>query len=82
MFSFQNAWPTKRKAVYTLVLSTYLFISSWHVRIGSDHNITCVLFKSTSLILVNLQAVAGGKKCFFRPVNFTSYRLIRRTLNL
>ena len=28
VFSFQNVWPIKTKAVYTLVLSIYSFISS------------------------------------------------------
>jgi len=35
----------------------------------SDRITTCVFFKNTSLILVNLQAVAGGKKhCFRREI--------------
>ena len=54
MFSFQNVWPIKTKAVYTSVLFHIFF--HFLVKIGSDHN----------LILVNLQAVAGGKKCCFR----------------
>ena len=54
MFSFQNEWPIKTKAVYTLVLF-HIFIH-FLVKIGSDHN----------LILVNLQAVSGSKKCCFR----------------
>ena len=37
MFSFQNVWPIKRKAVYTLLLfHIYLFI--FLVTIGLDHN--------------------------------------------
>ena len=36
MHSFQNAWPIKRKAVYTLVLfDIFIYLL---VRIGSDHN--------------------------------------------
>ena len=54
VFSFQNVWPIKTKAVYTSVLFHIFF--HFLVKIGSDHN----------LILVNLQAVAGGKKCCFR----------------
>ena len=38
MFFFQNAWPPKRKAVYTLVLF-YIFIRH---PIGSDHNLQAV----------------------------------------
>ena len=38
MFFFQNAWPPKRKAVYTLVLF-YIFI---RLPIGSDHNLQVV----------------------------------------
>ena len=54
MFSFQNVWPIKTKAVYTSVLFHIFF--HFLVKIGSDHN----------LILVNLQAVSGSKKCCFR----------------
>ena len=54
MFSFQNEWPIKTKAVYTLVLF-HIFIH-FLVKIGSDHN----------LIFVNLQAVASSKKCCFK----------------
>ena len=38
MFFYQNAWPPKRKAVYTLVLF-YIFI---RLPIGSDHNLQVV----------------------------------------
>ena len=38
MFFFQNVWPPKRKAVYTLVLF-YIFI---HLPIGLDHNLQAV----------------------------------------
>ena len=54
MFSFQNEWPIKTKAVYTIVLF-HIFIH-FLVKVRSDDNLT----------LVNLQAVAGGKKCCFR----------------
>jgi len=37
MFSFQNAWPRKRKAVYTFVLF-HIFIY-FLVRIRLDHNL-------------------------------------------
>ena len=47
MRSFQNVWPIKRKAVYTLVIF-HIFIHLL-VRIGSDHNslayILTLLFK-------------------------------------
>ena len=42
-----------------------------------------VFFKTTYVVLVNLQKVAGGKKfleLLLEVVNFTGYRLIRRTL--
>jgi len=44
-----------------------------------------VLFKTTCIVLVNLQKVAGGKKfleLLLGAVNFTGYRLIRRTLHM
>ena len=66
MLSFQNAWPINRKAVYTLVhfhTFTHLYLD----RIRSQLEITtCLFFITTYLILVNLQAVTGGKKCYFR----------------
>jgi len=43
-----------------------------------------VFFKTIYIVLVNLQQVAGGKKfleLLLEAVNFTSYRLIRRTLD-
>ena len=43
-----------------------------------------LLFKTTYIVLVNLQEVAGGKKflaLLLEAVNFTGYRLIRRTLD-
>ena len=41
------------------------------------------IFKTTYVVLVNLQEVAGPKNCcllLLEAVNFTSYHLIRRTL--
>ena len=63
MFSFQNTWPIKRKAVYTLVLfQVYLFI------FGSDHNFSFLkkylLFKFESTckqLQVVRSVVSGGK---------------------
>ena len=43
MFSFQNAWPIKRKAVYTLVLF-HIYLLIFVVRIGSDHNFLFLKF--------------------------------------
>ena len=57
MFSFQNAWPIKIKAVYTLVLFHIIHSFPWLALIT-----TCVFFKTTYFILVNLQLVARGKK--------------------
>ena len=57
MFSFQNAWPIKINAVYTLVLFHIIHSFAWLALIT-----TCVFFKTTYFILVNLQLVAGGKK--------------------
>ena len=67
MISFQNAWPIKRKAVYTLLcLLQYLFIFLVRIRLG--HNF---LFQKSTFLLVNLQAVAGGRKfCFSSGVKF------------
>ena len=42
-----------------------------------------VFFKTTYIVLGNLQKVAGGKKfleLLLEAVNFTDHRLIRRTL--
>ena len=42
-----------------------------------------VFFKTTYIVLVNLQEVAGGKNrllLLLEAVNFTGYGLIRRTL--
>ena len=39
MFSFQNAWPIKRKAVYTFSLVHFHILIHFPVRIGSDHNL-------------------------------------------
>ena len=53
VFYFQNVWPIKRKARYTFVLSHFIhFPCDYQIR-------SQLLF----LILVNLQALAGGKKC-------------------
>ena len=70
VFSFQNVWPIK-KAIYTLLL--------FHIIIRSFPWTTCLFFK-TYVILVNLQAVVGGKKCCLRRENVTGYRLIRRRM--
>ena len=43
MFFFQNVWPIKRKAVYTLVL--FQIFIHFLDRIGWDH--TSVFFKTT-----------------------------------
>ena len=46
MFSFQNAWPIKRKAVYTFSLVHFHMFIQFPVRIGSDHNLHCIFFKN------------------------------------
>ena len=65
MFSFQNAWPIKRKPEYTLLL--FHIFSHF---LGACENWTgpqlANFLKVLSLILVNLQAMSGGKKCHFR----------------
>ena len=60
MLSFQNAWPIKREAVYTLV-HFHIFIYYLN-RIGSQ---LAYFFNKTYSMLVNLQAISGGKKCCF-----------------
>ena len=55
----------------------FYFLFLW----GSASMTTCIFLETTYLILATLQMVAGGKKCCFKGVNFTGYRLIRRTLN-
>ena len=58
-FSFQNAWPIKRKAVYTLVI--FHILIHFLLRIKKDHN----------LPIKRLQAVrsvaSGGKFYCLRP---------------
>ena len=68
-------WPIKRKAVYTLV--------HFHKFIYYLDQIDppCIFFKTTYLILVSLQAVAGSKNFCFRQLIFIGYCLIRRTLD-
>ena len=69
MHSFQNAWPIKRKAVYTLVLF-HIFIHLL-VRIRLDHN---PLAYFLTLLFVNLQAVRGitsGGKFYQLPLEVT-----------
>ena len=75
MFSFQNAWPMQRKAVYHKVL--FHIIYSFISLIALDHklHIFLKLHIIFSILYENLQAVTGGKKCCF-----TGYCLIRRTL--
>ena len=63
LLSFQNVWPIKRKAVYTLVLfHIYLpySFSLWE----SDWITTSLFLNLLFLILVNLHVVAGRK--FYR----------------
>ena len=68
----------EKSCVYfsTLPYPVYSFISLRE----SDWITTCVFFKTIYLNLVNLQAIAGGKKSYLQVVNFTGYPLIRRTL--
>ena len=54
-------WSIKRKAVYTLVLF-HIFIHLLD-RIGSQ---LAHFLKVQYFILVNVQAVAGSKKCYFK----------------
>ena len=64
MFSFQNACPINRKAVYTF---PYVFIHPCENRIRSQLPLF-LLF----VISVNIQAVAGGiKEVLLQTVNFT-----------
>ena len=51
------------RAVYTYVLFLGGYTFPYIHRIGTQLE---YFFKTTYLILVNLQAVAGGKKCYFR----------------
>ena len=66
-FSFQNVWPIKRKAVYTFVL-VHIFI---HVLVAHENQIglQLVFFKTTSIILVNLQVASGNKFYWLPPDN-------------
>ena len=60
MFSFQNAWPIKIKAVYTLVLFHITVFIHFLVWLWSQ--LVYFLKLQSYFILVNLQLVAGGKK--------------------
>ena len=51
---------------------------------GKGQLLTGIFLKQLVIVLVNLQEVAGSKRfleLLLEAVNFTSYRLIRRTLN-
>ena len=74
MFSFQNVWPIKRKAVcYTV----YIVLIHCLDQIGSE----LAYFLNYLLNFSKLQARARGKKCCFSiKLHFTGYPLIRRTL--
>ena len=67
MFSFQNAWPIKRKAVYTLVLTfPYMFIHfPFDNRIGSQlpflRFIFFKIFETFKWLLVVRSVASGGK---------------------
>ena len=61
MFSLQNAWPRKKEVVLFHIMFKIIYSFLYKNRIG---------LQLTYFILVNPQAVAGGKKCY----------LIRRTL--
>ena len=69
MLSFQNAWPIKRKAVYTLV-HFHIFIH-YLDQIGS--HATCVFFNTTYLTLVTfkwlqvVRSVASDGKFYQLP---------------
>ena len=45
MFSFQNAWPLKRKVVYTFSLVHFHIFMHFLVRIRSDHNLHIFLIQ-------------------------------------
>ena len=61
----------KKKAVYALV-HVEKFI---HFLDQMGSCTTRIFSKTTYFILVNLQAVSGGKECsVFQPVNFTGYQ--------
>ena len=53
----------KKSCVYVI---TFLYIHSFPCENSLDWITTCEFFKTMNLILVNFQAVAGGKKCHLR----------------
>ena len=59
---FPKCVAHKRKSCVYLRTFPYIHSFPW-----SDRITTCIFFKTTYLILVNLEAVAGGKKCGFKP---------------
>ena len=74
MFSFQNVWPTKRKAVCTLVI--FHIYSPISLR---------ELDKIYLNFLFNFSKPSSGCKqleVLLQAANFTGYRLIRRTLKI
>ena len=61
MFSFQNAWTRKRKAVYTFVLFHYIHSFPCENQIGSQLAYIIKLFKQA------VRRVASGGKFYRLP---------------
>ena len=63
--------------------SHYLAVLSLSFGSAGKGQFLTSIFKTTYIVSVNLQEVAGGKKfleLLLEAVNFTGYHLIRRTL--
>ena len=61
---YMQQWNEELRDISCVYFFIFPVFIHFLFRIGSDHNRR--IFKTTYLILVNLQAVAGSKKCCFR----------------
>ena len=71
MFSFQNAWPTKRKAAYSLVLFYIHFLVACENQIGSQP----VYF--LKVLFSKPPDCCRWQEVLLQAVNFTGYHPIR-----
>ena len=70
--------PQKEKLCILQYFSTFSFIFLWHVRIRLDHKL--YIFKKYFFNFTKPPRRCRRKELLLQAVNFTGYRLIRRTL--
>ena len=80
MFSFQNAWPIKRKAVYTLVLFHMQCIHSFPCENQIRSQLVYFLKQLGVFKFRKPSSDCRRQEVLLQVVNFTGYPLVRRTL--